>query len=125
MSLRPSHGSLVPVTVWTLFVVVLLVLPGDEVWDPGFDWMDKVAHALLFGVHFALLAPVLAARRLAGRPGVAAAVASGLFAVAMETVQLWVPGRGWEVWDLVAGFIGVAAAARWLERRRARLSARL
>lgn len=116
----PSVASLrrfLPAASWTALVAVLLALPGDGFPDvgPG-DWLDKPLHAALFAVHFALLA-----RALAGGPmprgATAAALGSAVFALLMETVQLWVPGRGWEWWDLAAGFAGIAAAGLWLRRR--------
>ena len=119
MTPRKSANPVLPAVVWTLVVAVLLAMPGDEIPDPGFwDWLDKPAHAVLFAIHYGLLA-----RALAGRRAAAAAAGSGLFAAIMETIQLWVPGRGWEWWDLVAGFAGIAVVALVQARRRARLPA--
>ena len=119
MDRRTSHRRLLPALLWTVLVAVLLGLPGDEIPDPGpWDWVDKPVHAALFAVHFALLAGGLAG----GRRPMAAALASGAFALVMEAVQLWVPGRGWEWWDLVADLVGIAIAWAWLARRRATLT---
>lgn len=119
MTHHPTSLRRLAAALWTLIVVVLLALPGDELPDPGpWDWLDKPVHAVLFGIHFALLARALAG----GRRRLLAALASAAFAVVMEVAQLWVPGRGWEWWDLAAGFAGIAAAGVFLAGPRARLS---
>ena len=124
MPRRPSQGSLLPAGLWTAVVVALLALPGSEIPAPKVDWLDKLAHAVLFAVHYRLLAPALIRRQTAGLPRTAATVASTALAAVMETVQLWIPGRGWEWLDLVAGLVGIAAAVLWLGHRHARLSPR-
>ena len=120
---RPRYRSL-PAIVWTLLVVGALAMPGSEIPDVGpWDWLDKPAHALLFAVHFALLVRALAVSPPNSRSLVAAALGSGLLATLMEVVQFWIPGRGWEWWDLVAGYAGIAVVALMLVGRRARLPA--
>ena len=116
------RGRVLPAAAWSVLTAVLLLVPGDEVPDPGFwDWLDKPAHALLFAVHVYLLPRALAAwRRGAAGLGVSAAI-SGAYALLLEAAQIRVPGRSWDLWDLVADFAGIAVVALWLVRRRARL----
>ena len=113
---------ILPAVIWSLLVVVLLATPGDEIPDPGvWDWLDKPAHALLFGIHYGLLVRALRGSQPEERQPVAAVLGSGIFAALMETAQLWIPGRGWEWWDLVANFAGITVAALLIAGRRARL----
>lgn len=108
--------------IWTLIVAALLLIPGDRVPDSGgWNWLDKPAHAILFAVHSLLLAGAL---EVVGRPRrslKAAALLSGLYASVLEVAQIFVEGRFWSWWDLVAGWLGIALAAGFLGRQRARL----
>ena len=107
-----------------MLVAVLLLVPGDEVPDPGFwNWLDKPAHAVLFAIHFALLPRALARWRSCGRGLAVPAALSGTYGLLLEAAQIRVPGRSWDLWDLVADLAGIAIAALWLARRRARLPA--
>lgn len=122
MSGRKGVRRILPAAIWTLLVAVLLLTPGDQIPDPGvWDWLDKPAHALLFAIHYGLVARALSGSRPAQRRLRAALLASGLFAALTEVAQLWVPGRGWEWWDLVADFVGIAIAALFIARRHATL----
>jgi VanZ family protein len=47
---------------------------------------------------------------------------SGIYAAALEAVQIVVPGRTWEWWDLAAGALGIGVAAALMAWRRARLA---
>ena len=124
MSLQEPARRRLPILLWTLVVAFLLLLPGDEIPDPGrWERLDKLTHALLFAVHFALMARAFPAPRREGRELAVAALASGLYALLLETAQLWIPGRGWEWWDVVAGLAGIAVAALLVARRHARLRA--
>ena len=107
--------------LWSLLVAVLLLTPGEELPDVGLDPVDKLAHVLIFGSHCFLLRRALAGRAEGGATRVAAASVSGVYAVLLEVAQLWVPGRGFEWWDLVANAVGVALAALLPARPRATL----
>ena len=117
-----ARRRVLPAATWSLLTAVLLLMPGDEVPDPGlWAWLDKPAHALLFAVHFALLPKALAPWRAGGCRLAAAAALSGAYALLLEAAQIRVPGRSWDPWDLAADVAGIALAALWLGRRRARL----
>ena len=113
--------------VWicTLGVALLLLMPGAD--DPSrggvWEWLDKPAHALLFAVHGALLSRELASRRAAGRAAAVAFLASGAYGVLLEALQIAVPGRTWEWWDVLADLVGAALGALLAARSRARLPA--
>ncbi len=106
-----------PAAAWALACGALLLVPARELPEVYlFTWADKLAH---LGLFFVL--EVLAARsfgRWARRPVLAAAAISIAYAALLETAQLAVPGRAWEVWDLAAAAAGVGAAALVLTRSR-------
>lgn len=65
--------------------------------------IDKVVHFVLFFV-------LAATMHLAFRPRMWFALPLLLgYAVAIEVIQHYVPGRGADVWDVVADMVGVAA----------------
>lgn len=108
---------------WSLAVAALLLTPGDDLPSPGLPFLDKAAHALVFAIHFVLVARASGVRRRAGPAAAFAASVSGIYAAALEAAQIPIPGRSWELWDLVAGLAGIALAAALLARHRARVSA--
>lgn len=124
MALAAILGSRLPALLWSLVVAVLLLSPGDRVPDPDlWDWLDKPLHALVFAVQCVVLHRALAGSRPAGRALAAAAALSGLYSALLEVAQVWVPGRGFDGWDLVANAAGIGAAALLLSRRRASIPA--
>lgn len=108
---------------WTLFVAVLLLVPvgEDPSEDDAWEWLDKPLHALLFAVQCGLLALALGPSMPGGRGATVAFVASGLYGLGLEALQIPVPGRYFEWWDVVADLAGAAMAAIVLTRSRARL----
>ena len=89
----------------------------------AWDWLDKPVHALLFAIHCGLLALSLGSSAPGGRAWMVALPASGLYAVVLEALQIPVPGRYWEWWDVVADLGGAALGAFVVARSRARLRA--
>ncbi len=122
MSLRMFLRRHRQVLIWSLVVAALLLTPGRKMPEAGaWDWLDKLVHALLFAIHCGLLARSQARSGMRGRALAAAVVVSGLYAVLLEAIQIWVPDRAWEWWDLAADLTGIALAALLLASRRARL----
>lgn len=109
--------------IWSLVIAALLLSPGDNLPQVAlWDRVDKPVHALLFAVHCPLVARALAVPGQPRRGLLGAVLLSGLYAAVLEVAQLGVPGRFWSGWDLVAGWVGIAFAAVFLELWRARLA---
>lgn len=122
MTPRERSHRYLPALIWSLVVAALLVAPGDTMPEPGsWEWLDKPVHALLFAIHSSLLARCLAPPMTARGALASAAVASACYALLLEAVQVWVPGRSWEWWDLGAGIAGIAVAALVVSASHARL----
>lgn len=105
---RPDPGTVWRGLAWILLLVLLavqiwalyLLVPGPG--EPYFAHQDKVGHAVIFGVPFAL-ALVLRAR--------AVAIGILLHALVSEVVQaLATSTRTPDVWDLAADLVGIGLA---------------
>ena len=122
MSIGKRVRRHLPALTWSLVLAVLLGAPGDKLPDLGaWDWLDKPLHGLLFAIHCGLLVRSLAGFRSRDRDLATAALVSGLYAALLELVQLWVPGRSGDWWDLAADLAGIALVVVLLAHRRARL----
>jgi len=103
-----------PAILWAAGIGVLLMLPksafasisqGVPEWLEG--KMDKGIHAVLFLVLAMLVLRSAQAIEALRRPVSVVLVATLVYVVLLEFVQTWVPGRGLDPLDLVAGGIGV------------------
>lgn len=108
--------------IWALGAAALLLAPSRAL--PGDDLPEAVTTVIELAVHVALFlglayvalrgyAPPADSRssggpssRRASRRRLLAAILS--YCLALELLQLWVPGRGFEVVDIAAGWIGAA-----------------
>jgi len=112
----------IPAMAWALFILVLTLMPAQVVPGGGLlgrYHLDKVAHAVLFGVFLVLLVRALGwgTGRAKGGPRplmVAALLAIGYGALTEVLQELTGAGRRGDVWDLVADAAGVIIAAAWL-----------
>ena len=127
-----------PALTWALLTAVALLMPGDPLQETGgwFDlpeWLellvDKLGHWLgprvdklvHFGVFLVLALLVRrsfydTSRDLEGALKTLAVTLPYIFV--LELAQIWIPGRGWETMDLVAGFAGALVAMLLLQVNR-------
>ncbi len=103
---------------WTVFILVLLMLPGNSVpslpeWTLEFS-PDKIVHGVLFFVHAVLLYGAMVTTTVFGsrasRIRVAACVASLAFGGATELLQLLAVSRSASAVDFLADGIGACLA---------------
>ncbi len=123
-----KNQALVLAWAWTILTAAALLVPGrpdDDLgrWLPAVlePFADKLVHAGLFFVLVVLTNRAVnvesgvrggEGRTKKGRAGLGATVLSiGLFVVALEIAQLWVPNRCVEALDIVAGLVGALVAA--------------
>lgn len=113
--------------LWALATLWVTLMPASEV--PKLSWaatihLDKIVHAVLFGVQGLLLALALSLRQ--GRMGPRGALWAAwggavLLGAAVEVLQEWMQlGRHGDVVDLLADAAGAAAGIFLLHRHRAR-----
>ena len=93
----------------SIFVVVFCVVSFMFFWHSppsgpvGIQHLDKVVHFILF---FVVAASMHYAFRL---PYWLAMVILTLYGISIEIIQHFIPGRGADVWDVVADVAGAAA----------------
>lgn len=104
-----------------VFVVLFLVVSGLFLWQsppsgpPSIAHLDKLVH---FGLFFVLAASMHYAFRLRY---IWSFMWLLLYAVAIEWVQFYIPGRGADAWDVVADIAGVLCffvLFSWFKRKR-------
>lgn len=114
--------------LYTLFIVLIIVAADLgristrrilAVWP----WFDKLGHFLLMGGLAFVINAALGARRYRwlGFRWLVGSVWLMVFVALEEISQLWLPGRAFELQDLVADFAGIVffgwIACWWVERR--------
>ena len=107
-----------PALVWALVIFLLSHQPSGAFPSVPLPGLDKIAHAVAYGVLALLLAfgagfPVRA-------PSWSWVVAVAAYGVSDEWHQTFVPGRSWETWDLLADAGGSLLALAWARRYSAR-----
>jgi VanZ family protein len=101
--------------IWTAIVFVLTGYPSLEAPKIKEFPIDKVYHFIIF-----LVLGLLAARIFKLRGYL---IFCGIAVILAEVQQIWIPGRDFELLDIVAGIVGfvVAYIIFWtVQRRRAR-----
>lgn len=102
-------GAWGPVIVWTLTIFVASAMPGATYPQPSVPGIDKLVHAVLFGLLAALLARALRSRTRVSAPLGLAFVLTIVYGASDEAHQLFVADRSADVWDLVADAVGAAS----------------
>lgn len=113
-----------PLAIWGTIVGIALTLPGSSLspisdWIPPalVPWIDKLIHAFVFFVFVVLAIRSFSAIPGLRRPAAVALAVALVYVVALEVAQLNVPGRGFELLDLVAGAVGALLALPIRPRR--------
>lgn len=108
-----------PALLWLTFVTVLSVTPGVPL--PKFDLLspDKLGHAVAYGVLAWLFLwgyTRTSGRRVGWKEALVVFLLTSCYGVLMELVQgFLIPGRFYEIDDMLANAIGAAIA--WLANR--------
>ncbi|MBT1702225.1 VanZ family protein [Chryseosolibacter indicus] len=101
-----------PGIAWSLFILIITLLPGKAIPDVGVWNADKYVHFFIFGLLVILSAHGLTKSNLIKnkipKPLLVAVVYSFVLGILIEVLQLFVPGRNFSFLDVVANSIGVA-----------------
>lgn len=111
---RPRRSHLLRVTIVNLVyagAISALTLTPTPPAIPVTDWL---LHTVAFAVQAALLHWLLRARMAAMRSLVVAAACAMGYGLMIELLQLFVPGRFFQLSDLLANGIGIAISAATL-----------
>ena len=107
----------IPALLWAILLFLLSSLPGSSVPSIGFDYEDKIAHFVVYGIFGYFLAMAFARRE---NPGDFRRILIGLllgllYALSDEFHQSFVPGRFPSVSDLIADCVGLLSGG-WVFR---------
>jgi len=106
--LRGPSGSWRAVAIWAVLILIATTVPlADLAARAPALWLDKLVHGILYFVLGWLVGAALCAmgRRSAGA-GALALLVLGVFALADEVHQQWLPGRVASIGDLAADVVG-------------------
>ena len=118
-----------PTLVWTLFILILTLIPGSSLPSVSFFQIDKLVHIFFFSVLMILSS--YSFNRLKGNRHfqlnylLVAFLYCMCLGVLIEVLQLLVPGRDFSLADIIANMIGAAIGyliykvlqeQRWLKR---------
>ena len=92
-------------------LAVVMLAPGAAVPSlPRFDWLDKLVHLVAFcGMTWFLLRSLESASRTPPRRAIAA-ISSLVYAILLEALQIAIPGRDWDIGDVIASALGIGLA---------------
>jgi VanZ family protein len=92
---------------WAFIILVLTMLPGNKLPEVNIYSFDKLVHFGIFGLLMHLLLKDL--KRTGALPGYIkfSFFFCFLFGTSIEIIQIFVPGRNFSVYDIIANSIGV------------------
>lgn len=115
-----TFRKILPGFIWLLLVIILLSLPSSTL--PSATWMSKIqidkwVHIFLFSMLTIFFCfPLLYAKQ---KPSIKyftkyliiATLTSIAIGIIMEYIQKYIPGRSFDIWDIVADSIGAIVGA--------------
>lgn len=109
---RHERRAVVPTILFAILLLILSIIPGDMTGTPGgfyFEGMDKVMHALMYGVFSLLVTNVyLAFYKIKFWPLLLLVFITWFYSILMEILQLYlVETRSGELLDAIANLAGI------------------
>ena len=96
-----------PAITWSIVVLILTLIPGNELPDVQIVGIDKIVHVCIFGVLMILTSYGL--YKLSSRRAVLIAILyTCAFGITIELIQPFVPGRSFSYFDIIANTLGAA-----------------
>lgn len=104
----------IPTIIWSLIILALTTTPGSNVPRIQIEGLDKIVHFILFGVLMYLLVRGLAKQKeissSPGNPYILSFIICFSFGIIIEFIQLYVPGRSYSGYDILANSAGILTA---------------
>ncbi len=124
--LKNLFSSFLPAVGWWLLVLVLMCTPGKDLPELG-SWtdliqLDKIVHICTFGL-MALLFMKATDHRSYASPqkkqwALKISLAAAVWGLTIEFIQhFWIPGRSFDLFDVVADAVGAALAFLFYRKR--------
>jgi len=109
---RHARRAVVPTILFAILLLILSIIPGDMAGTPGafyFEGIDKVMHALMYGVFSLLVTNVyLAFYKIKFWPLLLLVFITWCYSILMEILQLYlVSTRSGELLDAIANLAGI------------------
>ena len=103
---------MLPLVLWSIVLLFLTWYPKVEMPDLGFEAQDKVAHITVFFILGLLACRAFSKYEIKRMPdAVRVSLIFGIpFGCIDEIVQIWIPGRSFDILDGLANIVGVLFA---------------
>ena len=117
---RISYKKFIPGILWFILVLFLICLPKQEMPEIEPMWwlsvirLDKIVHAGMFGMlNYLFIFPIFKSEMVESTKVnyfIWISLATSVWGLSTEFIQLLVPGRSFELWDWFADSLGVLIA---------------
>lgn len=109
---------LLPAFLWSVMILYVTLIPGKDV--PEVNISDKLIH---FGVFAGLLTLTYSGllKEGIGSPLRKAIIYSLLMGIVTECLQMFIPGRSFSYFDLIANIAGILVPVLFIRKLRSRL----
>lgn len=95
-------------SIWTIVILILTLLPGQDIPNVPIFGIDKFVHMFMFGVLMFLVCKI-SKEPLISRSAyvVSSFILCISYGIIIEFIQQYIPGRSMSIYDIIANSVGV------------------